>query len=390
MVKILLSLSLLIFIIICSFSQPVSGQLPDPSVRDNFINGINLLYNNRFDQGSKLFENEINAAPQEPGGYFYLAMVSWSRLAVGHWGAEDINEFSRRIDKTISIARKKIKNDAADSWTYFYLGGALGFKGRLELSEQNWLASFKLASEAIKSLKTAQSMDPENKDVLLGLGMYDYYTARLSGLLKFLTYVFLHRGNAEEGLRKLHLAAAESTYSKTEAKSVLLYIYLFMENNPSMALPLAMELANQYPWDRRNTYLQGLSCIQLGLDEEYDAIQKKLISNAGDPPGDIPGLYWEREALYLEASRLMIRGYYESAREKLDEILLKPDAENDPAMLAWPIVKKGMSYDLEKNREKALALYNQVMAMPNGSGAQFMAEKFIDSPIVKGDPLIGY
>jgi tetratricopeptide (TPR) repeat protein len=288
------------------------------------------------------------------------------------------------------VARQKITNDTADSWTYFYLGGALGFKGRLELSEQNWLASFKLASEAIKSLKTAQRMDPENKDVLLGLGMYDYYTAKLSGFLKFLTYVFLHRGNAEEGLRKLHLAAAESTYSKTEAKSVLLYIYLFMENNPSMALPLAMQLADQYPWDRRNTYMQGLSCIQLDMDEEYDAIQKKLILNAGDPPGDTPGLYWEREALYLDASRLMIRGDYESARKKLDEILLMPDAEADPAMLAWPVVKKAMTYDLEKKRKKALELYNQVVAMPNGAGAQFMAERFIDFPIVKGDPLIGY
>jgi tetratricopeptide (TPR) repeat protein len=390
MAKILPGSSLLILIIICIFSQPVSGQPPYPSVQDNFINGIDLLYNNQFDQGSKFFENEINAAPQEPGGYFYLAMVSWSRLSVGYWGAADVDAFSQRIDKTISVAREKIKNDSADSWTYFYLGGALGFKGRLELSKQNWLASFKLASEAIKSLKTAQSMDPENKDVLLGLGMYDYYTAKLSGFLKFLTYVFLHRGNVEEGLRKLHLAAAESTYSKTEAKSVLLYIYLFMENNPSMALPLAIELANQYPLDRHNTYMQGLSCIQLGLDEEYNAIQKKLIFNAWNPPGNTPGLYWEHEALYLEASRLMIRGDYELAREKLDEILLKPDAENDPAMLAWPIVKKGMSYDLENHREKALALYNQVVAMPNGAGAQFMAEKFIDSPIIKGDPLIGY
>ena len=390
MYKTFISSSLLILIIISSSTQTILGEPPESTVQDNFINGINLLYNNQFDQASALFEDEIKAAPKAPGGYFYLAMVSWSRLSIGYWGEKDVKEFSQRIDKTIAVARENIKDSTADSWTYFYLGGALGFKGRLRLSEQNWFASFKLASEAITALKTVQKMDPENKDVLLGLGMYDYYTAKLSGLLKFLTYIFLHHGNTEEGLRKLHLAAYESIYSKTEAKSVLLYIYLFMENNPSKALPLARELANQYPRDHRNRYFQGLSYIQLNMDEEYNAVQKELIFNAGNPPGDTLAISWEREALYLEASRLMIRGYYESAREKLDEILLKSDAENDPAMLAWPIVKKGMSYDLEKNREKALAFYKQVMAMPNGAGAQFLAEKYIDSPIKNGDPFIGY
>lgn len=390
MLKILLSSSLLILIAISSSSQPMQGQPPNPSEQDNFIEGINLIYNNQFDQASILFEKEIKAAPQEPIGYFYLAMISWSRLSCGYWGEKDVYEFSQRIDKTVDVAREKIKAGTADSWTYFYLGGALGFKGRLRLSEQNWFASFNLASEAIKALKTVQNMDPENMDVLLGLGMYDYYTAKLSGFLKFLTYVFLYHGNLEEGLRRLQLAADESTYSKTEAKSVLLHIYLFAENDPSRALPLARELADQYPLNHRNKYLQGLSYAQLKMDEEYDAIQKELILNTVNPPGDTVAVSWEHEALYLEASRLMIRGYYELARKKLDEILLKQDAENDPYMLAWPIVKKGMSYDLEKNRKKALALYNQVVAMPNGAGAQFMAEKYIDSPIEKGDPLIGY
>jgi hypothetical protein len=390
MLKIFLSSSLLTLILIASLSQPLSGQPRNNSVHENFINGINLLYNNRFDQSSLLFENEIKEAPREPGAYFYLAMVSWSRLSYGYWEEKDVNEFSQRIDKTIAVAREKIKAGTADSWTYFYLGGALGFKGRLRLSEQNWFDSFKLASEAIKALKTAQDMDPGNKDILFGLGMFDYYTAKLSGVLKFLTYLFLHHGNTEEGLRKLNLAAEQSTYSKTEAKSVLLYIYLFLEDNPSKALPIASELASQYPGDLRNKYFQGLACVQLNMEKEYNAIRKEMYMNVGNPPGDTLAISWEHEALYLEASRLLILGNYKSAREKLDEILLKPDSENDPAMVAWPVVKKAMTYDLENNREKALALYRQVVAMPNGAGAQFLAEKYIDSPIVKGDPFIGY
>ena len=88
----------------------------------------------------------------------------------------------------------------ADSYDYFYLGGALGYKGRLKLMEQHWFSSYLIAVQAIDALKKCSEMDPDNKDVLLGLGMYDYYTDRFSGVLKFLTRTFLHKGDKEKGL----------------------------------------------------------------------------------------------------------------------------------------------------------------------------------------------
>jgi len=63
---------------------------------------------------------------------------------------------------------------------------------------------------------------------------------------------------------------------------------------------------------------------------------------------------------------------------------------NDPEMIAWPLIKIGMSYDLEKNREEAVKYYNQVLDMENGSGAQFLAKKLLHSPLKTGDPFIGY
>ncbi len=71
--------------------------------------------------------------------------------------------------------------------------------------QQKWFSSYNLAYDSIQALRTCQKLDPDNKDVLLGLGIYDYYTAKLSGVLKFLTYLFLHRGDKEEGLRNLTL-----------------------------------------------------------------------------------------------------------------------------------------------------------------------------------------
>ncbi|MBU0990620.1 MAG: hypothetical protein KJ823_10555, partial [Proteobacteria bacterium] len=72
------------------------------------------------------------------------------------------------------------------------------------------------------------------------------------------------------------------------------------------------------------------------------------------------------------------------------KILEHPDPENDPTMIAWPLIKTGMSYDLEENRDEAKKYYNQVLNMENGSGAQFLATKLLESPPKKEDPFLGY
>ena len=59
-------------------------------------------------------------------------------------------------------------------------------------------------------------------------------------------------------------------------------------------------------------------------------------------------------------------------------------------MIAWPLLKIGMSYDLENKRKMALDYYNNILEMKNGAGAQFLAEKYIDEPPERGDPFLGY
>jgi hypothetical protein len=56
----------------------------------------------------------------------------------------------------------------------------------------------------------------------------------------------------------------------------------------------------------------------------------------------------------------------------------------------WPLLKKGMSFDLEGEREIALEYYQQVLALENGAGAQFLAAKFSKSPPKKRDRFLGY
>ncbi|HOP48276.1 MAG TPA: hypothetical protein PK874_11500 [Desulfobacteraceae bacterium] len=357
----------------------------EADIKKDIIRGIDLLYNEQFDEAENIFQKVITASSERPSGYFYLAMVSWSQLSSGFWSPSVVEQFRKRIDKTISVAENCIQNNGNNSYDYFFLGGALGFKGRFRLMQGKWFSSFLLATDAVEALKTCINMDPYNRDVLLGLGTYDYYTARLSGVLKFLSYLLIRWGDKEEGLRKLHLAAKEAVYSSTEAKSMLLHIYLFLEEDFSKALNLAEELSKEYKKNNRFELLKGVCYIRLGMDLKY----KDLAADLRKRSSDIPN-FWEKRALYLESIKDIYNGAYPEARSKISEILKAPDPVNDPVMIAWPLLKMGMIFDLIGKREEARKYYLKVLNMENGSGAQFLAEKLLKEPPGKKDPFIGY
>ena len=342
----------------------------------NILKGIELLYDWDFDDAESIFQKYIENHPDKPLGYFYHAMVTWSRLASGFWSPETVAEYERRVDQTVAIATRKIERGQADSFTYFYMGGALGFKGRLQLMEHKWFQSFNLAVNSIKALKKCQELDPNNKDVLLGLGIYDYYTARLSGVLKFLTYLFIRKGNVEEGIRKLNLAANEAVYASVEAKSVLLHIYLFMESDYEKALPLAIELAERFKNNPRQSYFLGLVYLKLYKKDDYLSVLQLMREREERYKGSDNSLIWRHRVLYLESCDDIFMKHYDQAREKLEMILKEVDKTVDPSMAAFPLLKIGMIYDLEGKRNIAIDYYNKVMMMYNGAGAQFLAERF--------------
>jgi tetratricopeptide (TPR) repeat protein len=361
------------------------------SVNLEVIRGIDLIYNWEFDPAESLFERLIKENPEDPIGYFYLAMVSWSRLAYGIWTNEMVEQYGRRIKRTVEVAKNAVKKNKADCYAYFYLGGALGFEGRFKLMERKFLSSFFLAQDAIKALKTSLELCPDNQDVLFGMGIFDYYTAKFSGVLKFLSYLLIHRGDKEEGLRKLQSAADGAIYSSIEAKSLLLHIYLYMEEDQyDKALALAVELTERFPDNIRFKFFEGVTYIRLDKYAGYEDVVNFFRKKSSRMPTKNEAFIWGNRGVYLEACYDLSHERPSEARSKLQRILLKADPVSDPFMLAWPLLKIGMCYDLEGKREKALDYYEQVIKLENGAGAQFLAYKYKRKPAVKTDPFLEY
>ncbi|RJR23190.1 MAG: hypothetical protein C4582_05810 [Desulfobacteraceae bacterium] len=354
------------------------------------LKGIDMIYNSQFSQAEDIFRTIALSFPDMTAPRFYLAMVSWSRLASGYWYPSMVEQFRERLDHAIDMARTKIELNPSDAESYFFLGGALGFKGRFELMRERWFASFILASDAVTYLNKCLKIEPENKEVLLGLGIYEYYTARMSGILKFLSYLLIRKGDREEGLKKLHKAAKHAVYSASEAQSTLVHIYMFMEEEYEKALPLVSDLVERYPETSRYMFLKGVCHAMMEEKDLFEKTRSAIMYKALGSPSTVESLRWERIAVYLTAAYAMLGGNFDQAKVDLDRILKMADPDNDPSMIAWPLLKKAMIHDLLKEREQAIDVYRKVLDMENASGAQFLAKRYLANPILKGDPFIGY
>ena len=197
-------------------------------------------------------------------------------------------------------------------------------------------------------------------------------------------------GDAEAKFLTLHVAAAEGTYSAYESKSTLLHIYLFMEDDHRKALPLAMEMAERFKRNPRYKFLEGVTYVMLNMDTEYRKVVEYLRNMGEGLTSKSLSSIWINQADYLEACHDLFQFSCNEARTKLRLVLDRFDPLSDPAMGAWPLLKMGMSYDLEGRRERALEYYSRIRDMENGSGAQFLAEKFTEEPATRGDNFLLY
>jgi len=382
-----LLLRLLLWGASCVLLAPEARAEPERFRKDALL-GTSYLYNRDFDRAEALFLKIIAQDPDHPSGHFYLAMVSWSRLAAGFWTPEVLERFEERIDRAVDVARRWTDRNGSDAGVYFYLGGALGFKGRYLLMQQRYFGAFMAALRAVEALESCLRLDPDNRDVLFGLGTFEYYTAKLSGILRFLSWFLIHPPDREEGLRKLHLAAEEGIATRYEARSLLLHIYVFMEDAPLLALPIAEDLNRRFPGNPRFTYLLAAARLRAGLDieDELGLLQERR-NTAAAPESK---LIWDNTRLYLLATQALHDGRMADARGLLRTVLARVDPLRDPFMAAFPLVKVGMSHDLQGERESALDLYDRVRSMENGAGGQFLAEKYLEQPIRPEDPFLAY
>ena len=223
-----------------------------PSIRhdnERVQDGIDMIYRLQLEDAEQHFRGFIDDYPAHPLGYFFLAMTSW------WWVLLDLDDqshdplFYTRLQNCIDICDARLDIDEDDFDAVFFKGGAIGFRGRLRGDRDQLLRAARDGLRCLPLLKRSRRLAPDNKDVLFGQGLYDYFAdvmPRKYPVLRHLAWLLM-RGDRERGLEQLQQAASEGHYARTEAQFLLAQIYRLFENDPARALIHLQALRQTYP-----------------------------------------------------------------------------------------------------------------------------------------------
>jgi tetratricopeptide (TPR) repeat protein len=346
--------------------------------------GINCIYNLSFDSARSEFRFLTSSQPENPAGYFFLAMVEWWRILIDLNNKEHDKYYYSVLEKVIELCDKKLEQNPDDLGALFFKGGAIGFRGRLRSHREEWLLAANDGRLAIPIVHQAYKIAPNNLDVLLGMGIYNYYRDVIPEEYPFVKpfVIFFPAGDKVLGIQQLRQTSEKARYANVEATYFLVQLLYKYEKNYNEALTLVSRLHQQYPANSVFHIFTGRLYSSLGKWEEMNNIFTEVmsLSRAKKIGYNETSL---REANYSLGLYQMNFNKHESALEyfyKCDELSRNLDAGEQSWFMAMSNLKIGMIYDLQHKRDLAIMQYDKVLNMTDCQNSHDLAKKFKEKP----------
>ncbi|MEK6757357.1 MAG: hypothetical protein AABZ02_14485, partial [Bacteroidota bacterium] len=257
---------LALFYLLVSCSVAKSQWIDDPAVDARVQRGIEYIYNIEFDKADKEFAEVVRLKPDHPAGYFFQAMTQWWRILSNFDDESQDKLYYDMLQTVVDMCEKRLDENEKDVTALFFKGGAVGFRGRLKANRASWLSAANDGLIALPAVRKANEVEPNNYDVLLGIGIYNYYADVIPNLYPIMKpfMIFLPRGDRKKGLEQLELASQKARYAKVEAIYFLLQAYFQYEKNYIRALEIARELNKRFPRNPLFHRMYGRCYVSMG------------------------------------------------------------------------------------------------------------------------------
>ncbi len=375
--------SVLFLSVVLSRSLP-SQWLPDPAIDEKIQRGIGFIYNLEFEKADQEFADVVKTRPDHPVGYFFQAMTEWWRILIDLDNESRDKRFYDMLDKVVDMCEERLAKNPRDVTALFFKGGSVGFRGRLRANRGNWLAAAKDGVVALPIVRKAFEIDPHNFDVMLGIGIYNYYAAVVPKeypLMKPLMW-FFPGGDKKKGLEQLELASRNAKYAHIEASYFLMQNYFFYEKEYEKALGLAKKLHELFPRNSVFHRYVGRCSVRLGywaeayrtfseIDKRYNERQIGYSDSDG-----------REAAYYMGRFHFMGNNHEESLNLFLrcDELSRKIDKDNPSGFRTMANLFIGMIYDVQQKRPLAIQQYRKVLQLKEFETSHNDAERYLKQP----------
>ncbi|NKB68716.1 MAG: hypothetical protein GKR89_16755 [Candidatus Latescibacteria bacterium] len=386
-----------LFLLGVSIAAPAQEQAPADTASytlrgfdQRIQHGIDLIYNLRFDQADSYFAEVIAADPDNPLGYFFRAMVVWWQILIDLEDRSHDEAFYRRIEECIKICDRRLDRDEMDFDAILFKAGAIGFRGRLRGDRNQFLKAARDGMRCLPLLDKSRQLEPTNKDILFGQGIYNYFAEVIPQRHSVVRPVMwlLPDGDREKGIDQLRQVTREGRYARTEAAYFLVQIYRVFEDEDALALPYLEELYGRYPANALFHRYTARVLVELGHWKRGTALFEDYIaaSRQNRPGYHLHGLI---ESLYYVGKYAFVRGAWDRAETALtaaDSLGAGQQRKRDQAYTALANLLLGMTYDAQDRRVAAVERYRRVKKLPRHNDSHQRAKQYIKNPYQSPHP----
>lgn len=359
----------------------LSQWLPDPPIDEKIQRGIVSIYNLEFEKADQEFAEVVKIRSDHPVGYFFQAMTEWWRILIDLDNESRDKRFYDMLDKIIDMCEERLDKNPRDVTALFFKGGSVGFRGRLRANRGSWLAAARDGVAALPIVRKAFELDSHNFDVMLGIGIYNYYAEVVPKeypLMKPLMW-FFPSGDKKKGLEQLELASQNAKYAHIESSYFLMQNYFFYEKDYEKALSIAKRLHGLFPRNSLFHRYVGRCSVRLEYWAEAYQVFSEIDKRYGEKQigyGDSDG----REAAYYIGRFHFIGNNHEESLKhflRCEALSRKIDKESPSGFRTMANLFIGMIYDLQQKRSLAILQYRKVLQLKEFETSHKDAERYL-------------
>ena len=375
---------ILVLLILFAFSLSQSQWIEDPVIDQRVQHGIDEIYNFEFNKAETDISEVIKLCPDHPVGYFFRAMIQWERIISKFDDDSQDEKLYNLLEVVVDLCEKRLDHNPKDVAAMFFKGGAVGFRGRLRANRGKWLGAVNDGMVALPLVRKAFELEPNNYDVLLGIGIYNYYAAVIPSKYSYVkpAMIFFPSGDRKKGLEQLRQASLHAKYAQVEATYFLMQNYFIYEKDYASALSLARKLHEKYPSNSMFYRYLGRCLVSTGYLGEANDIFIDILNRYHQQQVGYD-MYDARESQYYIGKFEFLAGRFDNALKYFyacDEISRKIDKEESSGFMSLANLMIGMIYDVQGRRGDAVQQYKKVLAMNEYENSYKDAKKYIQQP----------
>ena len=361
--------------------------------------GVDLIYRLEFVAADTYFDAIITREPDNPLGHFFRAMVTWWRVLVDLEDTSHDEAFYRLLKECIDVCDRRLEEDEEDFDAILFKAGAIGFRGRLRGDRDQFLRAASDGLKCLPLLKKSRALEPTNKDILFGQGIYNYFAEVIPKKYPIVRPVmlFLNAGDRELGLQQLEEVAAEGRYAKAEAAYFLAQIYRIFENDKARALKYLDNLYERYPQNALFHRYRARTLAELGrwdraIPSYRRAVEESQRGARGyHTRGQIEARYYLGKYAFTKNRLDEARSEFEIADSLSLSLGVRPQDQAVRGYVALANLYLGMTYDQLGRRAEAIRCYERVRSLPGHGASRKLAKKYAgsayESPLRSAPPL---